>query len=401
LADSIPEGVSTDIPAGTERPEPTGATDDVEAEASSRSSSESDIEAAEKPEESPERRQKKLQKKALKKAKKEAKKEAKRLRKEQEALSQEALEGLRGMQLTSSKEQPEGALAAMETAALAQAAGDRKAALPLPGQVNVSGLKGKAAREEAYERELAKLQVELVKLQAWIKQKGLKVVVLFEGRDAAGKGGVIKRITERLNPRICRVCALGTASERERSQWYFQRYVAQLPGAGEMVLFDRSWYNRGGVERVMDFCSEEEYAEFMNSCPIFEDMLIRSGIILIKYWFSVSDDVQEKRFQGRIADSTKRWKLSPMDVESRNRWVEYSKAKDEMLKYTDTDSAPWIHVHADSKKLARLNCISHLLSTIPYQDLTPPPTILPPRKHCQDYVRPPMTAMKWVQNKYI
>jgi len=270
-----------------------------------------------------------------------------------------------------------------------------------PGQVDFSTIKSKRKRNELYERELARLQIELVKLQAWIKHKGLRVVVIFEGRDAAGKGGVIKRITERLNPRICRVVALGTPTEREKTQWYFQRYVAQLPAAGEMVLFDRSWYNRAGVERVMGFCTEEEYQEFLYSCPIFEDMLIRSGILLIKYWFSVSDDVQEKRFQGRIAEPTKRWKLSPMDVESRDKWVEYSKAKDEMLRHTDTDSAPWYHVHADSKKLARLNCISHLLSVIPYQDLTPQAIILPPRKHCQDYVRPPMTSMKWVPDKYI
>ena len=222
----------------------------------------------------------------------------------------------------------------------------------LPGQINITRM-AKAKRSSAYEAELAALQVELVKLQAWVKHKGLKVVVIFEGRDAAGKGGVIKRVLEKLNPRICRVVALGTPTERERTQWYFQRYISHLPAAGEIVLFDRSWYNRAGVERVMDFCSDEEYREFMHSCPIFEEMIIRSGILLLKYWFSVSDDVQEKRFQSRMDDSTKRWKLSPMDIESRNRWVEYSKAKDDMLKFTDSDTAPWVHVHADNKKLAR------------------------------------------------
>ena len=216
-----------------------------------------------------------------------------------------------------------------------------------------------------YEAELAKLQIELVKLQEWIKHKGLKVVILFEGRDAAGKGGVIKRITQSLNPRICRVVALGTPTEREKTQWYFQRYVPHLPAAGEMVLFDRSWYNRAGVERVMGFCTEEEYREFMRTCPEFERMLVRSGIILIKYWFSVSDEEQERRFRGRITDPTKRWKLSPMDLESRRRWVEYSKAKDEMFAHTDIKQAAWYVVDADVKKRARLNCIKHLLSMIP------------------------------------
>jgi len=232
-----------------------------------------------------------------------------------------------------------------------------------------------------------------VKLQAWIKHKGLKVVVIFEGRDAAGKGGVIKRITERLNPRICRVCALGTPTEREKTQWYFQRYIAQLPAAGEMVLFDRSWYNRAGVERVMGFCTDQQYWEFMHSCPIFEEMLIRSGIILLKYWFSVSDEVQEKRFQERINDSRKRWKLSPMDLESRNRWVQYSHAKDDMIKYTDTELCGWHHVPADDKKLARLNCISHLLSSIPYGDLTPQTIVLPPREFDHTYIRPPQNGL--------
>ena len=224
-----------------------------------------------------------------------------------------------------------------------------------------------------YDKELARLQVELVKLQEWIKYKGLKVVVIFEGRDAAGKGGTIKRITQSLNPRICRVVALGTPTEREKSQWYFQRYVAELPAAGEMVLFDRSWYNRAGVERVMGFCTENEYQEFLRSCPEFERMLIRSGIILIKYWFSVSDEEQEKRFQSRINDPTKHWKLSPMDLESRTCWVDYSKAKDAMFAHTDIKQAPWFVVNADDKVRARLNCIHHLLSLIPYEDLTPEP----------------------------
>src|SRR5436309_3601346 len=222
-----------------------------------------------------------------------------------------------------------------------------------------------------YDRELARLHVELVKFQEWVKAKGLKVCVLFEGRDAAGKGGTIKRITEPLNPRICRVVALGTPTEREKTRWYFQRYVAHLPAAGEMVLFDRSWYNRAGVERVMGFCTEAEYLEFLHSCPEFERMLVRSGIILIKYWFSVSDEEQERRFQQRLKDPTKRWKLSPMDLESRSRWVEYSQAKDEMFAHTDIKQAPWYVVDADDKKAARLNIIRHLLAMIPYQALTP------------------------------
>ena len=247
-----------------------------------------------------------------------------------------------------------------------------------------------------YEKELALLQIELVKLQEWIKEKGLKVVCIFEGRDAAGKGGVIKRITESLNPRICRVVALGTPTEREKTQWYFQRYVPHLPAAGEMVLFDRSWYNRAGVEHVMGFCTEDEYQEFMRSCPEFERMLVRSGIILIKYWFSVSDDEQERRFQGRIKDPTKRWKLSPMDLESRKMWVEYSKAKDQMFAHTDIKQAPWYVVNADIKKHARLNCIKHLLSLIPYKDLTPEPIKLPPREKAGGYVRPPMGDQTFV-----
>jgi polyphosphate kinase 2 len=241
-----------------------------------------------------------------------------------------------------------------------------------------------------YEKKLAELQIELVKLQEWVKTKGLKVVVLFEGRDAAGKGGTIQRIMAPLNPRLCRVVALGTPTEREKTQWYFQRYVPHLPAAGEIVLFDRSWYNRAGVERVMGFCTEEEYQEFLRTCPEFERMLVRSGILLIKYWFSVSDEEQERRFQSRLETPTKRWKLSPMDLESRRRWVEYSRAKDEMFRHTDIKQAPWYVVEADVKKRARINCIQHFLSLIPYQDLTPEPIELPPRTAASGYVRPPM-----------
>ena len=251
-----------------------------------------------------------------------------------------------------------------------------------------------------YEKELARLQIELVKLQEWIRFKGLKVIVLFEGRDAAGKGGTIKRITESLNPRVCKVVALPSPTEREKTQWYFQRYVAHLPAGGEMVLFDRSWYNRAGVERVMGFCTEEEYREFLRSVPEFERMLIRSGIILVKYWFSVSDEEQERRFQARIDDPTKRWKLSPMDLESRARWVEYSKAKDEMFAHTDIKQAPWYVVNADNKKRARLNCIRHLLSLIPYEDLTPQPIELPPRQGDIGYIRPPITDQTFVPEYY-
>lgn len=251
-----------------------------------------------------------------------------------------------------------------------------------------------------YEKELKKLDVELIRLQEWVKFKKLKVVIIFEGRDAAGKGGVIKTITECLNPRFCRVVALGVPTEKEKSQWYFQRYVPHLPAAGEMVLFDRSWYNRAGVEKVMGYCTEEEYLEFLRSCPEFERMLVRSNIILIKYWFSVSDHEQEKRFHDRIDDPTKHWKLSPMDVESRNRWVEYSKAKDEMFAHCDIKQAPWYVVHADDKKRARLNCISHLISLIPYEDLTPEPIKLPPRKEDNSYIRPPITDQNFVPEVY-
>ena len=258
----------------------------------------------------------------------------------------------------------------------------------------------KKEKKLKYEKELAKLQVELVKLQEWIKQKGLRVVAIFEGRDAAGKGGAIKRITECLNPRICRVVALGTPTDKEKTQWYFQRYVPHLPAAGEMVLFDRSWYNRSGVEHVMGFCTETEYEEFLRSCPEFERMLVRSGIILIKYWFSVSDEEQEKRFRARIDDPTKRWKLSPMDLESRARWVDYSKAKDRMFAVCDIPQAPWNVVNADDKKRARLNCIHHLLSQIKYKDLTPEKIELPPRQKRKGYVRPPLSDQHFVPEVY-
>ena len=249
-----------------------------------------------------------------------------------------------------------------------------------------------------YDRELRRLQVELVKLQEWIRNEGLRVVVLFEGRDAAGKGGAIKRVTESLNPRVCRVVALATPTEREKTQWYFQRYVAHLP-AGEMVLFDRSWYNRAGVERVMGFCTEQQYQEFMQSCPEFERMLIRSGIHLIKYWFSVSDAEQERRFQDRMNKPTKRWKISPMDLESRKHWADYSRAKDEMFAITDTKQAPWFVVNAENKECARLNVIRHLLSMIPYRDLTPKPLTLPKLEKSK-YVRPPIQEQNFIPEIY-
>jgi polyphosphate kinase 2 len=252
-----------------------------------------------------------------------------------------------------------------------------------------------------YEKELARLQVELVKMQYWVKHTGTRIVILFEGRDAAGKGGTIKRITESLNPRGCRVVALSTPSDREKTEWYFQRYVAHLPAAGEIVCFDRSWYNRAGVEKVMGFCTEAQYDEFMQTCPEFERMLVRSGIILLKYWFSVSDDEQERRFQSRITDPARRWKLSPMDLESRDRWVEYSQAKDTMFAHTNIPEAPWFTVEADDKKRARLNCISHVLSKINYVDMTPDPLELPPRKSAPDnYVRPPINEQFFVPQRY-
>lgn len=248
----------------------------------------------------------------------------------------------------------------------------------------------------AYEKELARQQIELVKLQEWVKHTGHRVAILFEGRDAAGKGGTIKRITEALNPRICQVVALPAPTEREKTQWYFQRYVPHLPAAGEIVIFDRSWYNRAGVEHVMGFCTAEEHKEFMRSCPEFERMLVRAGIQLIKYWFSVSDEEQERRFQKRLTDPTKRWKLSPMDLESRKRWVDYSKAKDTMFAHTDIKQAPWYVVASDVKKHARLNCISHLLSLIPYEDVMPETIELEERPEQAGYVRPPMDDQTFV-----
>ncbi|MDQ0001401.1 polyphosphate kinase 2 [Variovorax boronicumulans] len=257
----------------------------------------------------------------------------------------------------------------------------------------------KAARQ-AYFRELFRLQGELVKLQDWVQHSKQKVVILFEGRDAAGKGGVIKRITQRLNPRVARVAALPAPNDRERTQWYFQRYAAHLPAAGEMVLFDRSWYNRAGVERVMGFCSDDEYEEFFRTVPEFEKMLVRSGIKLIKYWFSITDDEQHMRFLGRIHDPLKQWKLSPMDLESRRRWEEYTKAKEIMLERTHIPEAPWWVVQAVDKKKARLNCISHLLGQLPYQEVAHPPVELPERVRHEDYLRQPVPANMIVPEIY-
>ena len=273
-----------------------------------------------------------------------------------------------------------------------------RASVPEPGPTS-RPVQARLDRK-TYERELAALHIELIKLQDWIRTRGLKVVVLFEGRDAAGKGGTIKRITAPLNPRVCRVVALAAPTERERTQWYFQRYVAHLPAAGEMVLFDRSWYNRAGVERVMGFCTEDEYQDFMRSCPQFEQMLTRAGIILVKYWFSVSDEEQERRFQERLADPTKRWKLSPMDLESRTRWVDYSRAKDEMFRYTDTRLAPWWVVESDDKRRAHLNCISHLLSMIPYEEVPAERIELPARQTDEGYIRPPLTDQTFVPKRF-
>lgn len=250
--------------------------------------------------------------------------------------------------------------------------------------------------KKEYREELARLQLELVKMEDWVKAKGLRVVVIFEGRDAAGKGGVIKAITASTNPRIVRVVALAAPTERERGQWYFQRYVAQLPTAGEVVLFDRSWYNRAGVERVMGFATEEQVEEFFRTTPEFERMLIRSGTILVKYWFSVSDAEQERRFQDRISDPAKRWKLSPMDLEARTRWVDYSRAKDEMFEYTDTEDSPWWVVESDDKRRAHLNAITHLLGQIPYEEVSSSPLVLPPRQRDDGYVRPAKSAQRFV-----
>jgi polyphosphate kinase len=265
---------------------------------------------------------------------------------------------------------------------------------------DIKSEKEKKLSKDYYFSELLKYEIELVKLQEWVKQQKLKVVVVFEGRDAAGKGGAIKTISSCLNPRICRVVALGTPTEKEKSQWYFQRYVQHLPAGGEIVLFDRSWYNRAGVEKVMGFCTGEEYEEFLRSCPEFERMLIRSGIIMIKYWFSVSDAEQEARFQDRINDPTKRWKISPMDIESRDKWIEYSMAKDKMFSFTDTKQSPWFVVEGDDKRRARLNCIDHLLSLIPYKDLTPEPIKLKPRKNDIAYVRPPKDEQTYIPKIY-
>ncbi|WP_258102994.1 polyphosphate kinase 2 [Marinoscillum sp. MHG1-6] len=251
-----------------------------------------------------------------------------------------------------------------------------------------------------YENHLLALQEELVHLQEWIRKQGLKVVVIFEGRDASGKGGVIKRITEPLNPRVVKVVALGVPTEKEKGQWYFQRYVPHLPAKGEMVLFDRSWYNRAGVERVMGFCTDQEYEEFLRSCPEFENMLIRSGITLLKYWFSVSDEEQERRFNNRVSNPMKRWKFSPMDLESRAKWLEYSRAKDVMFAHTDTKHSPWYVVNAEDKKQARLNCINHILSQVPYEKMKYDEITLPPLPEDKAYVRPPMDYQTFVPEKF-
>ena len=270
--------------------------------------------------------------------------------------------------------------------------------------VNDDAVQGLTAELKAsrhlYFQELFRMQAELVKLQDWVVETGHKVVILFEGRDAAGKGGVIKRITQRLNPRVCRVAALPAPNDREKTQWYFQRYVSHLPAAGEIVLFDRSWYNRAGVERVMGFCSDEQYEEFFRSVPEFEKMLVRSGIQLIKYWFSISDEEQFLRFQGRIHDPLKQWKLSPMDLESRRRWEDYTKAKEVMLERTHIDQAPWWIVHAVDKKKARLNCIHHLLNQIPYTYTMHPKIVLPTRERHDDYARQPMPQEIMVPEVY-
>lgn len=247
-----------------------------------------------------------------------------------------------------------------------------------------------------YEQELLRLQSELVQVQEWVRSSGARIAIVFEGRDAAGKGGVIKRISEFLSPRTCRIVALPVPTERERSQWYFQRYVAHLPAAGEIVLFDRSWYNRAGVEKVMGYCTPEEHKLFLRQCPVFEHLLIESGLRLIKYWFSISDDEQERRFQRRIADPLKRWKLSEIDIESRSRWVDYSRAKDEMFVHTDTSESPWFVVEADDKRRARLNCIAHILSLVPYAAVDEPEIKLPPRQPDEGYVRPSKDLYNYV-----
>jgi polyphosphate kinase 2 len=260
--------------------------------------------------------------------------------------------------------------------------------------------KGERLNKKLYESELERLQTDLVKMQYWVKATGFRMIVLFEGRDAAGKGGTIKRLTEPMNPRGCRVVALGTPSDQQKSQWYFQRYVEHFPSAGEIVVFDRSWYNRAGVERVMGFCSDDQVERFLDDCPRFEQMLVNSGILLLKYWFSVSDVEQEARFQSRIDDPTRRWKLSPMDLEARNRWVEFSKAKDAMFSRTNIPEAPWFTVEADDKRRARLNCLRHVLSKVPWEDMTPPAIQLPERPEQGDYTRPPINEQFFVPNAY-
>ena len=275
-----------------------------------------------------------------------------------------------------------------------------KAAKPAPDDAGDGGHAPKVLSKAEYEKELERLQTELVRMQEWIIHEGQQVLVIFEGRDTAGKGGTIKRITERLNARFCRVVALGTPTERERSQWYFQRYIPHLPAAGEIVLFDRSWYNRAGVERVMGFCTEEEHTEFFRTCPQLERALVRSGIILVKYWLSLSDEEQERRFLDRIHNPGKRWKLSPMDLEARARWVDYAEAKDEMFAYTDIREAPWHVVDADDKKAARLNVISHLLATVPHQAVPHEKVKLPPRQE-RAYTRPPIDSQSWVPQRYV
>ena len=249
---------------------------------------------------------------------------------------------------------------------------------------------------KAYEKELLKLQAELVKMKEWVRVSGARLVVVFEGRDAAGKGGAIKRITEYLNPRVARIVALPAPTEREQGQWYFQRYIAHLPSKGEIVLFDRSWYNRAGVEHVLGFCTPDEYRRFLRQCPIFERLLVEDGVMLVKYWFSVSDAEQERRFQSRLEDPLRRWKLSPMDLQSRARWVDYSKAKDEMFVHTDIAEAPWYVVEGDDKRRARLNCIHHLLTIVPWEDVLEPPPTLPPRPPEVDYERPPRELFHYV-----
>jgi len=275
----------------------------------------------------------------------------------------------------------------------------QKPALVVPGKDKRYRKDGRL-KKEFYESELLRLQEEMVKLQYWVKKQNLHVVIVFEGRDAAGKGGVIKRITERTNPRVVRVVALGIPSDREKNQWYFQRWVAHLPAGGEIALFDRSWYTRAITEHVMGFCTENQYREFLRSCPQFERMLVRSGTILLKYWFSVSDEEQERRFQQRSKDPRRRWKLSPMDIESRGKWEDYSKAKDRMFDYTDIKQAPWFVVNAEDKKKARLNCMSHIISMIPYEDILPGPIELPPLVKGDAYVRPPFEEQTFVPEVY-